>query len=155
MICNQSMGLCHKRSRQVSGFSLIELMMVIVIVGILAAIAVPSYQSSVLRSHRFIAQGMLVDTAARQAQYFVNNKTYATTLEELGLSDPYYVNANADLSAEADGIYQIVLVADSGQWNSFEAEPLNSQVNDTTCATLSLSRTGEKGATGTDPSRCW
>ena len=155
MICNRSLGLCHERSRQVSGFSLIELMMVIVIVGILATIAVPSYQSSVLRSHRLIAQGMLADTAARQAQYFVNNKAYATTLEELGLPDPYYVNANADVSAEADAIYQIILVAESGAWDGFEARPLNSQVNDTQCATLSLSRTGAKGATGTDPSRCW
>lgn len=155
MICNQGFRARKARSSQISGFSLIELMMVIVIVGILATIAVPSYQSSVLRSHRLIAQGILTDTAARQAQYFVNNKAYATTLEELGLPDPFYVNANADTSAEADAIYQIVLVADSSQWDGFEAKPLNSQVNDTSCATLSLSRTGAKSASGTDPSRCW
>lgn len=155
MICNQGVGSRQVPPQHVAGFSLIELMMVIVIVGILATIAVPSYQSSVIRSHRLIAQGILTDTAARQAQYFVNNKAYATTLEELGLPDPYYVNANADISAEVDAIYEIVLVADSDQWASFQAEPLNSQVNDTNCATLSLSRTGAKGATGSDPSRCW
>ena len=155
MICNQAMGSSQVRSQHVAGFSLIELMMVIVIVGILATIAVPSYQSSVIRSHRLIAQGILTDTAARQAQYFVNNKAYATILEELGLPDPYYVNANADISAEVDATYQIVLVVDNGQWDRLDAEPLNSQVNDTACATLSLSRTGAKGATGSDPSRCW
>ncbi len=155
MICNEAVEYRQMGSRHLAGFSLIELMMVIVIVGILAAIAVPSYQSSVIRSHRLIAQGILTDTSARQAQYFVNNKAYATSLDELGLPDPFYVNANADASAEVDAIYQIVLVSESGQWDSFEAEPFNSQVNDTQCATLSLSRTGAKGATGSDPSRCW
>jgi type IV pilus assembly protein PilE len=121
----------------------------------LATIAVPSYQSSVIRSHRLIAQGILTDTSARQAQYFVNNKAYATNLEELGLPDPYYVNANADVTSEADAIYEIVLVTDSGNWDGFAAEPFNSQANDTQCATLSLSRTGDKGASGSDPSRCW
>lgn len=155
MIYNNAVLSSRNYGHHIFGFSLIELMMVIVIVGILATIAVPSYQSSVIRSHRLVAQGILIDTAARQAQYFVNNKAYATTLEELGLPDPYYVNANADLTAEAGAIYEIVLVADSGQWDSFEAQPLNSQVNDTSCATLSLSRTGAKGARGSDPLHCW
>ena len=155
MTCSQGLLSYRLRLRHIAGVSLIELMMVIVIVGILATIAVPSYQSSVIRSHRLIAQGILTDTSARQAQYFVNNKAYATTLEELGLPDLYYVNANADVTSEADAIYKIVLLTDSGNWDGFSAEPFNSQMNDTQCATLSLSRTGAKGARGTDPSRCW
>ena len=138
-----------------SGFTLIELMVIVAIVGILAAIAVPSYQSSVVRGHRLIAHGTLMDSAARQAQYFVNNKTYATALADLGLPDPYYLNANADQTTQAAAIYEIKLVSDSGVWAGFQAVPLNSQLRDADCGTLELAKNGAKSATGENPDRCW
>lgn len=75
--------------RRDRGFTLIELMVVVVIVGILAAIAYPSYQSYILKGNRASAQAFLMDAAQRQAQYFLDNRTYAPDLATLfGTASP-------------------------------------------------------------------
>lgn len=73
----------YKRSQQ-SGFSLIELMVTIVIIGIIAAIALPSYQSSVRKSKRVEAKTELLQVMARQEQYFSENRSYTVTPGDLG-----------------------------------------------------------------------
>lgn len=69
--------------REASGFSLIELMVAVAVVGILAAVAYPSYQQYILRSNRATAQAFMMEVSSRQQQYFLANRSYAT-LEELG-----------------------------------------------------------------------
>ena len=58
------------------GFTLIELMIVIAILGILAAIAVPAYQGSVIKSRRADAQGALTGFANAMERHFTTNNTY-------------------------------------------------------------------------------
>ena len=81
-------------SRQSRGFTLIELMIVVVVIGILAAIAIPNYQQYIIRSHRTAAQAEMMDIANRQKQFLVSNRAYVNkaTLEASGYSLP------ADLS---------------------------------------------------------
>lgn len=62
--------------RNPHGFTLIEVMVTIAIVGILAAIAIPQYTDYVTRSRLVEAQSKLSDTRVRLEQYFVNNRTY-------------------------------------------------------------------------------
>ena len=71
------------RNRRNGGFTLIELMIVVVIVGVLAAVAYPSYQNYILKGNRASAQAFLMDAAQRQAQYFLDNRTYAADLGAL------------------------------------------------------------------------
>ena len=94
-------------NRRKRGFTLIELMVAVVIVGILAAIAYPSYKNYILKGHRSSAQAFLMDAAQRQQQYFLDNRTFApdvTTLFGTASAvpsevDPYYnisINTTAD-----------------------------------------------------------
>lgn len=70
------------------GFTLIELMITVVIIGILAGIALPTYQTSVRKSHRSAAQAEMLDIANRQQQYLLANRSYTATLSDLGYSVP-------------------------------------------------------------------
>ncbi len=62
------------------GFSLIELMIVVAIIGIIAAVAYPSYVNSVTRSFRSEGQQWLQDFAQRNEQFFLDRRAYATAL---------------------------------------------------------------------------
>lgn len=76
-------------ARRTSGFSLMELIVAVGIVGILAAIAVPSYKQYSVKSNRAGAQSHLMDIAQSQQQFVVDNRAYASTLSELnGMTTP-------------------------------------------------------------------
>lgn len=87
-------------SRKLRGFTLVELMIVIVIIGVLASIAIPSYQQYLQRSHRAAAQAQMMDIANRQKQFLASNRAYAskTTLEGSGYSLPSDLASRYDYS---------------------------------------------------------
>jgi len=147
------------------GFTLIELMMVLVVLVILVSIALPSYRDYVLKSNRAVAKGKLLELAARQESFFADNKVYSNTLDAfLGLGT---VNARVDSNynwvpvASADGIYQVSVAtaAVGGVDNmafTLTATPVNSQARDSgKCAAFTLTDTGQRGATGSLGLDCW
>lgn len=71
------------------GFNLIELMVVVAIIGIIATIAVPSYNKSVAKSARGEGMSEILDIMRSQENFFANNFTYTTDLSNLNYTTPY------------------------------------------------------------------
>ena len=94
--------MAHKHKR---GFTLLEVLIVAVIVGILASIALPSYFSYIKRTNRSQAKQFLQDIANRQEQYRLDQRVYTTTLGSggLGMTTPTDVAVNYTFSAAITG----------------------------------------------------
>lgn len=132
-----------RRGSTQRGFTLIELVVAMVILGILAAIAIPNYSEYILRSHRSSAQAFISDLASRQAQFFLDRRTYATTVAALNMATPNDV-------AER---YAIAIAANGGPPATFlvTATPTGVQIGDR-CGAMTVDQAGNKGAAAT---RCW
>lgn len=74
----------HRRSA--SGFTLIELMIVVLVIAILAAIAIPAYQQFVMRAERAEAAAAVQEIILRQERFRANAPNYATTLAAINLT---------------------------------------------------------------------
>mgnify|MGYP001603084276 CR=1 FL=1 len=152
-----------KPPRDIRGFTLIEVMIVVVIVSILLMVALPGYQHQLRKTRRNIAKGKLVEAAALQEQFFVNNKTYAFRLSYLGYTDADNDNdfmVDSDAKVVADGsrsrIYLIRLQSSDQDEFLLHAVPQLSQAKDAQCPGLSLNQAGQKGVAGSfDTEACW
>lgn len=132
------------RCRRVSdGFTLLELVVVMAIAAILAAIAIPNYSEYVMRSHRSEAQSFISDVASRQSQFFLDRRSYAATVAGLNMIPP----------AEVAARYNVAIAVVAGPPAGFQvsATPIGAQATDR-CGVLTIDQANNRTAVGP---RCW
>lgn len=139
--------LNRKSTKPVKGFTLIELMIIVAIIGILAAISYPAYTKYLQRANRSEGRAALMDAAARLERFYSDNNQYATA------DNTFPAGANVDTTSET-GKYNLTLTsAGTHQTFTIVAAP---SFPDAECGNLSLTNTGAKGENGTsDVATCW
>lgn len=130
------------------GFTLIELMIAVAIVGILASIAYPAYTDYTLRANRTEGQRELLRIASLMEQHFLDNRVYTADLTALGLSNSPFTTEN--------GYYEIAATVTPSATDTFllTATGKKSQVSDTGCTIMTIDQTGAK-TPSTTSSDCW
>ena len=132
-----------------AGFTLIELMIAIAIIGIVAAVAYPAYTQYAERSHRAEGKAMFTQAIADQERHFSNNNTYAANLTIMGYSANPAISENNYYSLAVDAPTATCPIATC---YSMTITAVGAQVSDTHCATMTRTSTGRQSATNSD---CW
>ncbi len=156
----KSMNIAFKGRSPITraGFTLIELMIVVVIIGILAAVAYPSYQNYALRTKRSDAKSALTELANRQEKFYAQCNDYTGTV---GGNFPTSSTVGACTTGtpglgvsttSKDGYYTLSITVSSAPRYTLQAQAVSgkSQANDTGCTILKLNSLGAK-----EPAGCW
>lgn len=147
-----------RRPRGEYGFTLIELMITVAVIGILAAVAFPSYTQYIVRANRSAAQSFMFTVANRQEQSMLNARSYFAVATG---SAAEWTAASITVPAEVQANYVLTVAsnnADTPPTYTITATPSGAQAQrDTKCAKLTLTQAGVKGKSGTAPavSACW
>jgi len=158
---------------QSRGFTLTEILIVIVIVGILSTLAIPSYRNYVMRTNRTVAKVALQELVTKQESYAVDHKVYAADFARLGIAGSgaasvAYVGSDGAISRNAAGaLYQLALSNTTGTVSSCSSTGTAtdyaftltatrlSDATDTVCGNLCISSGGVRGASLGTATDCW
>lgn len=142
-----------------AGITLLELMIVVVVVAVLSAIAVPNYRQYTMRAHRTEAKSALLRLATNQERFYLQNNRYSCDPVALGFAG----------SSSEHGVYDIAIVSSTPCVNAQDwvatATPAPgggtngvNMADDTECTAFTLTssgaRTATPGANGAN-GRCW
>ena len=145
------------------GFTLIELMITVAVIGILAAVAYPSYTQYIVRANRSAAQSFMYSVANKQEQYMLDARTYAggsTALADLKATEP------PELSGKYTFAVTCTMPIATGSCTDLAGTPTyvitgtptgTQLVNDAKCGTVTLNQLGTKTESGTASAAtdCW
>lgn len=132
-----------------SGFTLIELMIVVAIIGVIGAIAMPSYDSYMKKSRRADAKVGLSKLADKQERFYLQNNTYATSLTDLGITNDLTEN----------GYYQLSVISADNAGFTLEVDAnggsATGQGGDTTTSAGDCTVMGLTSLNVKTPEDCW
>jgi len=132
--------------RKWSGFNLMEVIIAVALIGILTAIAVPSYRIYILKSHRSDGTNTLLAMQLGQERYRMNNTSYGTLAQTW-----------SNVSSSENGYYLLSISNNTTNTYTLTATAVGDQSSDnqdgTSCSTLTL--TFSNNATTKSPAACW
>lgn len=140
-------------SRRVQGFTLVEMVIVVLIISVLAAIAYPAYQNHVIKTRREAAKGCLLEMQQFMERYYTTNLRYDQPMGGGAAVALPPCQAGTDVTNH----YTLRLDAVTQRTYTLSATPRNLQlVKDTYCGTLGVNNAGNKTKTGTQTvDYCW
>jgi type IV pilus assembly protein PilE len=146
MNTNQLTGKRFMQMRKyMHGITLMELMIVVVIVGILAAVAYPNYREFAARAKRNEARAALLQIATNQERFYLQNNTFTTDMVALGFpNDPFTTDS---------GSYTVSVGAADATYFTATATFLLGDTESTKCLTFTIDGRGAK--TSTPDTDCW
>ena len=142
--------MMHKKLK---GFTLIELMIVVVVIGILAGIAFPAYQDSVAKSRRSEAAAVLTEAAQRLEVFFSQNGRYCAAADCAAIAPVFQTT----IPASGAAYYNVGPTNGSLQTRAYtlQAVPAGAMAGDA-CGTLTITHTGATAASGAlGSAACW
>ena len=140
--------------RAQSGFTLIELMIVVAIIGVLTMIALPGYDSYLIRTRRAEGRKELMTLAAAQERFYTNCNFFAPKISG-SQNDCSGLGRGSDTPLTESGYYKISLAGSATNY-TLTATPQDHQATDLDCTTMTLTDTGVKASTGSGTAKkCW
>jgi type IV pilus assembly protein PilE len=139
------------RTQQQGGFSLIELLVAIVVLGLLLSIAVPNYSAYVERSRRSDARAALLEIASAQERIYFERNQYSAAIADV------WAHQEGGSYVSSEGYYTLTVVLTDKDPNRFTATATarGRQSGDEDCASFAIDDTGLKSATGDAADTCW
>ncbi len=134
------------------GFTLVEVIIVVLIISVLAAIAYPAYQDSVVKTRRGAAKTCLLEAESFMQRFYTTNLRYDRTLANVAVALPPCA-AGTDVTNH----YNVALSVIAARNYTLTATPQGLQLaKDTKCGTLSVNSVGTRTKTGSDSlDYCW
>lgn len=139
--------MARLRKPPTCGFSLLELLLVVALVGVLAAIALPSWRAYLARVERTDARASLLRMGAEQEQYFIRHGAYAGDTETLGMGP--------GIARSHDGHYRLSVVATTADSYRLRATRIADDREARRCATFELDQRQRRYSAPADVDECW
>lgn len=138
--------------RRMAGVTLLELMAVVMVIGILGMIALPSYRQYVMRAQRTEAKNALLQLATNQERFYLTNRRYGVTADLTALGFP--------AGKSEKGTYAITVTsANTAQSFTATASPTTGGAidmsGDAMCTSFTINEQGVRSATGSAVDTCW
>ncbi|SMP63939.1 type IV pilus assembly protein PilE [Desulfonatronum zhilinae] len=127
------------QNKSLHGFTIIELLVVVAILAILAAIAIPQYTKYVTNARRADGKTALVEAAQRMERHFTNNHTFGV------IDSGNYTGATIPAESES-GYYALEVTVANATAFTIQATAQGKQAGDTLCANMTINHLGQRGA---------